>query len=129
MDAGRGRRSRRGNRRDAGRGLPPARAGRMTEAPTREELREHLVRHRIAGDVATPRASNVGNVRKMLDRDPDYWFGVELDRAWTYEDVVAVVAARAGIDPDHTRESGADAVDPDKCINGLDAVAERLAAT
>jgi hypothetical protein len=28
--------------------------------PNREELREHLVRHRIAGDVATPRASNVG---------------------------------------------------------------------
>ena len=100
----------------------------MTPVPTREELREHLVRHRIAGDVGTPRASNVGNVRKMLDRDPDYWFGVELDRAWTYEDVVAVVAARAGIDPDPTRESGADVIDPDKCIDGLEAIAARLAA-
>jgi hypothetical protein len=93
----------------------------------RQELREHLVRHRIAGDVATPRASNVGNVRKMLDRDPDYWFGVELDRAWTYEDVVAVVAKRVGIDADHARESGGDVIDPDLCLQALDAVAERLA--
>ena len=94
----------------------------------RAELREHLVRHRIAGDVATPRASNVGNVRKMLDRDPDYWFGVELDRDWTYEDVVSVVAKRVGIDADHARESGADAIDPDLCLDALDAVADRLVA-
>src|SRR3954451_19976780 len=99
----------------------------MMSVPTREELREHLVRHRIAGDVATPRASNIGNVRKMLDRDPDYWFGVELDRDWTYEEVVAVVAARVGIDADHARESGADVIDPDRCLDALDAAADRLA--
>lgn len=98
----------------------------MMTVPTRDELREHLVRHRIAGEVATPRASNVGNVRKMLDRDPDYWFGVELDREWTYEEVVAAVAERAGIDPDHARESGTDVIDPDLCLDALDAVADRL---
>jgi hypothetical protein len=96
--------------------------------PNREELREHLVRHRIAGDVATPRASNVGNVHKMLARDPDYWFGVELDRDWTYEEVVAVVAERVGIDGDHARASGSDVIDPDLCLDALDEVAERLAA-
>ena len=95
---------------------------------TRDELREHLVRHRIAGEVGTPRASNVGNIRKMLDRDPDYWFGVELDGAWTYEDVVAVMAERVGVDPDHARESGPDVIDPDLCLEALDAVAERLGA-
>lgn len=100
----------------------------MRTVPTREELREHLVRHRIAGEVATPRASNVGNVRKMLDRDPDYWFGVELDRDWTYEDVVAVVAERVGIDADHARDSGSDVIDPDLCIDALDEAADRLAA-
>ena len=101
----------------------------MSAVPGRDELREHLVRHRIAGDVATPRASNVGNVRKMLDREPDYWFGVELDRGWTYQDVVAVVAERSGIDPDHTRESGPDVIDPDRCLDALDAMADRLAET
>ena len=93
----------------------------------RDELRAHLVRHRIAGEVATPRASNVGNVHKMLARDPDYWFGVELDHDWTYEDVVAAVAERAGIDADHTRESGADVIDPDRCLDALDAAAARIA--
>jgi len=99
----------------------------VIQVPTREELREHLIRHRIAGDIATPRASNVGNVRKMLDRDPDYWFGVELDREWTYEQVVATVAERVGIDADHTRESGSDVIDPDLTLEALDAVADRLA--
>src|SRR3954465_9846255 len=46
--------------------------GLVPSVPTREELREHLVRARIAGDVGTPRASNIGNVHKMLTRDPDY---------------------------------------------------------
>ena len=99
----------------------------MRGAPSRDELRDHLLRHRIAGDVGTPRASNIGNVRKMLDRDPDYWFGVELDREWTYEDVVAVMAERVGIDPDHARDSGPDVIDPDLCLDALDAVADRLA--
>jgi hypothetical protein len=99
----------------------------VTSIPSRDELREHLVRHRIAGDVGTPRASNVGNVRKMLDRDPDYWFGVELDRAWTYEDVVAVMAERVGIDPDHARESGPDVIAADLTLAALDAAADRLA--
>lgn len=97
-------------------------------AVTREELQAHLVRHRIAGEVNTPRASNVGNIRKMLARDPDYWFGVELDRDWTHEEVVAAVAERAGIDPDPTRETGSDVIDPDLCLDALDATGERLAA-
>ena len=99
----------------------------MMQIPNRDELREHLIRHRIAGAVATPRASNVGNVRKMLARDPDYWFGVELDRIWTYEQVVATVAERVGIDGDHARESGTDVIDPDLTLDALDAVADRLA--
>jgi hypothetical protein len=100
--------------------LPPS-------APSRAELREHLVRSRIAGDVATPRESNLANIRKMLDRHPDYWFGVELDRPWSYEEVLAVVADRVGIDPDPARGSGADRIDPDRCLDALDAVRDRLA--
>jgi hypothetical protein len=96
-------------------------------APSRADLSEQLVLRRVAGNVGTPRASNVGNVRRMLDRHPDYWFGVELDRDWTFEQVVAVMADRVGIDPDHARESGPDTIDPDRCIDALEAVADRLA--
>lgn len=93
---------------------------------TRDELREHLVRTRIAGSVATPRASNIGNIRKMLVRDPDYWFGVELDREWSLEEIVAVMADRVGMDPDASRESGSDRIDPDRCLDALDAVSDHL---
>jgi hypothetical protein len=95
--------------------------------PTRGELIDHLVRTRIAGDVATARVSNLGNVTKMLARDPDYWFGVELDRPWTYDEVVAVMVSRVGIHPDVGREHGADTIDPELCVAALDAAATRLA--
>ena len=95
--------------------------------PTRDELREHLLHSRIAGPVATPRAGNIGNIRKMLARDADYWFGVELDREWTLEQVVALLATRVGIDPDPSRETGADTIDPDRCLDALDQVADHLA--
>ncbi|MDQ1697930.1 MAG: hypothetical protein QOJ03_3283, partial [Frankiaceae bacterium] len=94
--------------------------------PSREALVEHLVRHRIAGSVATARASNLGNITKMLDRDPDYWFGLDLDRDWSFAQVLEVVADRAGIDPDETRATGADTIDPQRCVDALDAVADLL---
>ncbi|MBV9291482.1 MAG: phosphatase [Frankiales bacterium] len=93
---------------------------------SRADLVEHLVRTRIAGDVATPRQGNLGNIRKMLDRHPDYWFGLELDHDWTYEEVAAVLVERIGIDPDLSRESGADRIDPALCVAALDDARERL---
>src|SRR4051812_20185312 len=114
MGSRRRRRCRRSDRGDPAAGVPAAwpRPGRSDmsdrRAPTREQLRDHLVRSRIAGEVATPRASNVGNVHKMLARDPDYWFGVELDRDWTFAEAFAAVAMRVGLDPDHDRDSGTD---------------------
>jgi hypothetical protein len=99
----------------------------LPPAPSRAELLDHLVQTRIAGDVATARVSNLGNVTKMLDRDPDYWFGVELDRPWTFDEVVAVMVARVGIHPDTDREHGADTIEPELCLDALDAAAERIA--
>jgi len=96
-------------------------------APSRDELRRHVVAARIAGDVATPRSSNIGNVTKMLDRRWDYWFGLELDRDWTADEVVKVLAHRVGIDPDASRVDGGDRIDPDLLVDGLDQAAELLA--
>src|SRR4051812_47409459 len=93
---------------------------------TRTQLAEHLVAHRIAGDVATSRVSNLANIDKMLARQPEYWFGLELDRPWTADDVLKVMAARVGIDPDPTRASGADRIDPQLCLDALDAAAGLL---
>lgn len=96
------------------------------QPPSRAELVDHLVRTRVAGDVATARGSNLGNIAKMLDRDSDYWFGVELERPWTREEVLQVMAEQVGIDPDAARATGADRIDPQRCVDALDAAAQRL---
>jgi hypothetical protein len=95
---------------------------------TDAELTAHLVATRIAGDVATSRTSNVDNIDKLLAANPDYHFGVTLTREWTAPDVLAVMAARVGVDPDPGRRSGADRIDPQLTLAGLDAAAERIAA-
>src|SRR3954465_10629622 len=95
--------------------------------PSRAELLDHVVRTRIAGDVATARTSNLGNVTKMLARDPDYWFGVEPDRPWPYEGLVAAMGARVGIHPDLDRAHGADTIDPELCVAALDLAADVIA--
>ena len=93
----------------------------------RPELIRHLVASRVAGDVATSRESNVGNIDKMLRRDWDYHFGLELDRPWTADEVLAVMAKRVGIDPDPARRTGADRIDPDLTVDALEAAADLLA--
>src|SRR3954463_4492307 len=95
--------------------------------PNRAQLGEHLVAHRVAGDVATSRESNLANIDKMLPRQPEYWFGLELDRPWTAAEVLKVLAARVGIDPDASRTTGTDRIDPELCLDALDASAELLA--
>lgn len=94
----------------------------------RDALVAHLIATRVAGDVATSRESNVANIDKMLRRDWDYHFGLEPDRPWTADDVLAVMAKRVGIDPDPSRRSGADRIDPDRTVEALDAAAELVAA-
>jgi len=92
----------------------------MRAAPTADELLDHLVRTRIAGDVATSRESNVANIDKMLGREPDYWFGLEFARSWTADEVLAVLAKRVGVDPDPDRRTGGDRIDPQLCVDALD---------
>jgi hypothetical protein len=93
----------------------------------RQELREHLVRTRIAGAVDTPRQGNLRNYRKMAARNNDYLFGLEL-REWTAPKVLALMAERCGVSPDPEYFYGADTIDPDLTIDALEAMAERLAA-
>jgi hypothetical protein len=95
---------------------------------TREELLDHLVRTRIAGDVATPREGNLRNAELCAQRHPGYTFGLEFDGRWTYSDVVALMAKQVGISPDLEHTSGQDRIDPELVVAALDRVRERLAA-
>ncbi|MEV0252323.1 phosphatase [Nocardia sp. NPDC050712] len=92
----------------------------------RETLREHLVRTRIAGEVATSREANLANFRLMVARDPGYQFGLRL-RDWTFEETLAMMARLCGVSPDPAHAHGVDTIDPDRTIDALDAMAERLA--
>ena len=93
---------------------------------SRAQLAQHLVETRIAGDVLTPRRSNLANITKMLERQWDYHFGLELDRDWTHDQVLKLLADRVGIDPDANRTEGADRIDPELSLDALDAAAELI---
>lgn len=96
-------------------------------APNRSELAQHLLRTRIAGNVATPRENNLSHYRKLANGDRHYWLGLELENRWSDEqDVLAVMAERAGVNDDPAHRTGQDTIDPELTIDALDRAAVRL---
>lgn len=93
----------------------------------RRALVEHLVRSRIAGDVRTPREENLRNIGRMLDDHDDYWFGVVRRRDWSADEVLDVMARRAGLSPDPSFSAGVDTIDPELVVDQLDRWRDRLA--
>jgi hypothetical protein len=98
----------------------------LTRVPTRDELLEHLVASRIAGDVATSRENNLGNFRKLADRDPGYLFGIQPEGSWRFPEVLALMAERCGLSPDEAYREGVDYIDPELTVRRLKAMASRL---
>lgn len=95
--------------------------------PSRAELIDHLIRTRIAGDVATPRENNLSHYRKLANGDRHYWLGLELGDRWTDEqDVLAVMAERCGVVDDPEYRSGQDTIDPELTVGALDRMASVL---
>ncbi|MFH8368800.1 phosphatase [Streptomyces sp. NPDC018031] len=95
--------------------------------PSRAELIDHLVRTRIAGDVATPRDNNLSHYRKLANGDRHYWFGLEFGERWADEqDVLAVMAERCGVVDDPQHRMGQDTIDPELTVGALDRMAAVL---
>ncbi len=95
--------------------------------PSRAELAEHLVRTRIAGDVATPRENNLSHYRKLANGDRNFWLGLELGDRWSDEqDVLAVMAERVGVNDDPEYRYGQDTIDPELTVAALERMAGRL---
>ncbi|GAA3870758.1 phosphatase [Streptomyces sedi] len=96
-------------------------------APSRSELIEHLLRTRIAGEVATPRENNLAHYRELANGNRYYWLGLELGDRWSDEqDVLAVMAERCGVDEDPEHRQGQDTIDPELTVDGLDRAAALL---
>ncbi len=96
------------------------------ETPTRDQLRTHLVTSRIAGNVATTRQNNLQNFGRMSRREPLYLFGLRPVGRWSYEDVLALMAERCGVIADPAHAYGQDTIDPDRTVERLDAMADRI---
>ena len=90
-------------------------------------LRAHLVASGICGDVATSRESNLRNLTKMAQGQSKYAFGLTPLRAWTPDEVLAVMAERCGVHPDPTYSEGPDTIDPDLTLAQLERWRVRLA--
>jgi hypothetical protein len=97
-------------------------------APSRDELRDHLVRTKIAGDVATSRENNLDHYRSLAVRDPHYMFGLTMDGDWTYRDILSLMAKAVGVVADSEHRYGQDTIDPERTMDALDAMADRIAA-
>ncbi len=95
--------------------------------PSRAALVEHLVRTRIAGNVATPRDNNLAHYRSLANGDRHYWLGLEFGDRWADEqDVLAVMAERCGVNDDPGHRTGQDTIDPELTVDALDRMAGRL---
>lgn len=77
--------------------------------------------------MATPRHNNLRNFRRMAAGEPYYQFGLDLGE-WTYERTVEMMARLAGTHPDLGHFYGADTIDPDRTLDALEAMAERIGA-
>lgn len=97
----------------------------MTARPA--DLRQHLLDTRIAGDVLTTREDNWRNYGRMAQGRPGYDFGLRPARDWSQEEVLEVMARRCGVDPDPARTTGADSIDVELTLGGLDRWRDRLA--
>ncbi|WP_059013272.1 phosphatase [Streptomyces specialis] len=98
-----------------------------TAVPSRADLIDHLIRTRIAGDVATPRENNLSHYRELANGNRYFWLGLEFGDRWTDEqDVLAVMAERCGVDEDPGHRQGQDTIDPELTVAGLDRAASLL---
>jgi hypothetical protein len=99
---------------------------RVSTAPTRERLRDHLVAARITGDVATPRQDNLAKYRMFADREPGAMFGLDPKGRWDPADVLELMSLVVGVSPDPQHVAGADRIDPDRTLAGLDRLADHV---
>ncbi|MBB4929285.1 leucyl aminopeptidase [Lipingzhangella halophila] len=94
--------------------------------PSRAELVAHLVRTGIAGHVDTPRQSNLRHFRRLCHKDPYYQFGLTFGHDWSFTEVLALMAKRCGVVADEGHQWGVDTIDPDRTVDALESVADRM---
>jgi hypothetical protein len=90
-------------------------------------LRAALIESRIAGVVSHDRANVFGKLMRLCQGDPDSQFGLTGVDTLTFEDVLALMAEASGFNPDPGVSDGVVEVDPDRIIERLRRIGDRLA--
>ncbi|MFN2614910.1 MAG: phosphatase, partial [Actinomycetota bacterium] len=91
----------------------------------RASLRAHLLRSGMAGDTRTTRENTVSNARKLAEGDPDKHLGIGA-RGRDHAAVMKAVAKLCGCDPSCDVVTGAGVIDPDRTLDELQKMGDRL---
>lgn len=101
----------------------------MRRALDRSTLAKALEAGAITGEVATPRENNLSHIRRFLDQERQFDFGVKLTREWDYDAVFALMVDRCGLRPDPDFLTGVDTISTEACLDALEKLAEAVGET
>jgi Phosphatase len=94
----------------------------------REELARALVAGGVAGPAGHPHDNVFGNVRMLVDHDPDKLFGLtDMPEPFGFEDIVRLVGEAAGVPIDELATDGSPDIDAGAVLDACERMGERLA--
>jgi hypothetical protein len=94
----------------------------------REELERALVAGGVAGPAGHPHHNVFGNIRKLVEHDPDKLFGLSgIPEPYGFEDVVRLVGEAGGVPIDALATEGSPDIDAGAVLDACEQVGERLA--
>jgi hypothetical protein len=93
----------------------------------RDELRLALKKGKIAGVVSHDRENVIVKLLRLCHGDPDSQFGLTGVSSMSFEEVLELMAEAGGFDPDPALRDGVVEVDPDRIIDRLERIGDRLA--
>jgi hypothetical protein len=94
----------------------------------REELTRALVVGGVAGPAGHQHDNVFGNIRKLVEHDPDKLFGLsDMPEPFGFEDIVRIVGEASGVPIDALATEGSPDIDSGAVLDACEAVGERLA--
>jgi Phosphatase len=95
----------------------------------RDELERGLLEGGVAGPATHPLDNVRGNILMLVQGDPDKQFGLrDLPGTFSFEDILDLVAAGAGVPIDHEARYGVVRIAPGPILDACTAMGDRLAA-
>jgi histidinol phosphate phosphatase hisN-like protein len=93
----------------------------------REELERALVAGGVAGPAGHPHDNVLGNIRMLVEHDPDKLFGLSgIPEPYGFDEIVELVGEAAGVPIDALATEGAPDIAPGAVLDACGAVGERL---